>query len=217
MKNSLLTILLFGSVGLLLLSTPTSGQTNGAERFVSVDDAVANALKAGAKMPAFVLEDSTGKTVSSKHLLKAGNLVVVFYRGSWCPYCNLYLRNLQKRLPEIVEAGGTLVAISVETPDDSMSVAKKNELNYTVLSDPGLGVARRFGIVYQMQPETDAQYKTRGLDVAKHNAMAKPELPLGATYVVSRKGKITYAYIENDYKKRAEPDVIIENLKKLKK
>ncbi len=114
------------------------------------------------------------------------------------------------------EAGGNLVAISVENPDNSLNVAKKNELNFTVLSDPDLIVARKFGIVYQMPSETDELYKSRGLDVAKHNEMERAELPLSATYVVNRKGEIVYAYLEPDYKKRAEPQTIIETLLKIK-
>jgi peroxiredoxin len=187
-----------------------------AGKTVSDSDAVKNALKAGAKMPVFKLKDATGKTVESRDLLKQGNLVVVFYRGSWCPFCNLYLRNLQKNMPQIKAAGGNLVAVSVENPDNSLKVSKKNELDFTVLSDPNLTLARKFGIVYQMPSETDELYKSRGLDVAKHNEMERAELPLSATYVVNRKGEIVYAYLEPDYKKRAEPQTIIETLLKIK-
>lgn len=203
--------------------TPTSAQTDGAkpmamdEKIVTDADAVKNALNVGAKIPNFALSDSTGKTVSSKDLLKDGNLVIVFYRGAWCPFCNTYLRNLQKRLTDITAARGKLVAISVENPDASMTVAKKNEVGFTVLSDPGLETARKFGIVYQLPAETDEKYKTYGIDLAKRNAMDKPELPLSATYVVNKKGKIVYAFLEADYKKRAEPDVIIAELAKIKK
>ncbi len=182
----------------------------------SPDDAAKSGLNVGAKMPSFSLKDANGKTVNSGDLLKQDNLVVVFYRGSWCPYCNLYLRNLQKNLAQIKAAGGNLVAISVENPDNSLSVAKKNEVEFTVLSDPNLDVARKFGIVYELPKETDELYKSHGLDVAKHNEMEKAELPLSATYVVNRKGEIVYAYLEPDYKKRAAPEVIIETLSKIK-
>jgi peroxiredoxin len=187
-----------------------------AAQTVSPEDAVKNALNVGAQAPSFELKDSTGKNVSSKDLLKSGNLVLVFYRGSWCPFCNLYLRNLQKRLTDITNAGGKLVAISVENPDASMAIAKKNEVQFTVLSDPNLDSARKFGIVYQLPPATDEAYKPHGLDIAKHNAMAKPELPLAVTYIIDKQGKIVYAFLDTDYKKRAEPDVIIENLRKIK-
>ena len=144
---------------------------------VSAEDAAKAALNVGAKMPAFNLKDARGQSISSEDLLKQGNLVVVFYRGSWCPYCNLYLKKLQQNLPQIKDNKGTLVAISVENPDNSLTIAKKNEVSFTVLSDPNLTVARKFGIVYQLPKETDETYKNKyGLDIAKHNEMEKPEL-----------------------------------------
>jgi len=191
-------------------------KTPDDNKIVSADDAAKNALNVGAKMPAFSLKDSSGKTIESNDLLKQANLVIVFYRGSWCPFCNLYLRNLQKNLAQIKAAGGNLVAVSVENPDNSLSVVKKNELAFTVLSDPNLTVARKFGIVYRMLKETDELYKSRGLNVAEYNQMEKAELPLSATYVVNQKGEIVYAFLETDYKKRADPQVIIETLSKIK-
>jgi peroxiredoxin len=185
-------------------------------KIVTAEDAAKSALTVGAKAPSFSLKDSTGTVVESGGLLKKGNIVLVFYRGSWCPFCNTYLHKLQTRLADINAAGGRLVAVSVENPDASAAVAKKNSVEFTVLSDPNLDLARKFGIVYQMPPKTDEQYKSMGLDVAKHNSMQKPELPLAATYIIDKKGNIVYAFIETDYKKRAEPDVIIENLKKLR-
>lgn len=182
----------------------------------SADDAAKTGLNVGAKMPVFSLKDASGKTIESGNLLKQGNLVVVFYRGSWCPFCNLYLRNLQKNIAQIKAAGGNLVAVSVENPDNSLSISKKNELDFTVLSDPNLSVARKFGIVYELPKETDEIYKSHGLDVAKHNQMDKAELPLSATYIINRKGEIIYAYLEPDYKKRASPETIIETLSKIK-
>ena len=122
-----------------------------------------DALIVGAAMPAFELKDSTGKSVSSKDLLKEGNLVIVFYRASWCPFCNTYLPGLQKRLTDITNAGGKLVAISVENPDASMAIAKKSEVQFTVLSDPKLETAKKFGIVSMLPAATDQAYKSRGL------------------------------------------------------
>ncbi len=200
-------------------SKKTIGKINStvvAEKQISAEDAAKKALNVGAKMPLFSLKDSNGKIVGSDELLKQGNLVVVFYRGSWCPFCNLYLRNLQKNLAQIKAAGGNLVAVSVENPDNSLSVARKNELDFTVLSDPDLTAAKKFGIVYQMPKETDEFYKSKGLDVAKHNEMERAELPLSATYVVNQKGEIVYAFLEPDYKKRAAPETIIEMLLKIK-
>jgi len=187
-----------------------------ARDLITEAEAVKTALNVGAKMPSFTLRDIEGKPVASDDLLKKGNLVIVFYRGAWCPFCNLYLQSLQNQAAAIKEAGGQIVAISVENPDKSTGVAKKNELQFTVLSDPNLETARKFGIVYELPKETDEQYKSKGLDVAKNNEMEKAELPLGATYIVRQTGEIVYAFLDTDYKKRAEPEVIIENLKKIK-
>lgn len=194
-----------------------AGMKGGNMKPVSAEDAAKTALNVGAKMPSFTLNDSLGKPVNSADLLKQGSLVVVFYRGAWCPFCNTYLHKLQKSLPRITENGGQLVAISVENADRSMAVAKKNELNFTVLSDPNLSVAKAFGIVYQLSDETNQKYKGFGLDLAKYNQTEKAELPISATYVVSKTGEIVYAFVEPDYKKRAEPDVILQTLAKLKK
>lgn len=215
MKNTLILIIALAfSLGSACAQKAPEAET---VKTVSPEEKAAeSALKAGAQMPPFALKDSSGKTVSSDDLLKRNNLVLVFYRGAWCPYCNLYLKKLQENLPQITAKGGQIVAVSIEKPDDSLSVAEKNDLKFTVLSDPNLEVAKKFGIVYQLPQETDDKYKSKGLDVARHNEMDKPELPLGSTYIVDQQGTIVYAFLDTDYKKRAEPDVIIAELEKIK-
>jgi peroxiredoxin len=175
-----------------------------------------SALNKGGQISQFSLKDAYGKTVSSESLLKEGPVVLVFYRGAWCPYCNLYLRGLQRRLPDITSRGAKLVAVSVEPPDRSLEVLKNNKLEYTVLSDPDLKVAREFGIVYEVPKPVDDVIKSFGLDLAKYNGTEKAELPLGATYVIGRSGRVEYAFLEADYKKRADPEVILAVLDKLK-
>ena len=182
---------------------------------VTAEDVAKTALNVGAKMPSFTLSDVNGKSVSSSDLLKQGNLVVVFYRGAWCPYCNLYLKKLQENVSQIKAQGANIVAISVENPDTSLSVANKNKVSFEVLSDPKLDTARKFGIVYQLPAETNEKYKGYGIDLVKQNGTETPDLPLSATYIVNQKGEITYAFLEPDYKKRAEPSDIIETLSKM--
>lgn len=208
-------VYLIAFLTLCLMSASTCIAQNTAPAIVSADAAAASALSQGDEIPAFSLTDANGKMVSSSDLLKSGPVVLVFYRGAWCPYCNLYLRSLQKSLPDIENAGGKLVAISVEEPDTSLSVVQKNELAYTVLSDPKLSTARKFGLVFELPAETNEQYKGFGIDLVKQNKMPKPELPISATYVVGKDGTIVFAHVDADYKKRAEPAAVIEALRSI--
>ncbi len=208
-------IYLIAFLTLCLMSAATCIAQNTTPAIVSAEAAAASALSEGDEIPTFSLTDATGKRVSSIDLLKSGPVVLVFYRGAWCPYCNLYLRSLQKSLPNIENAGGKLVAISVEEPDTSLSVVQKNELAYTVLSDPKLSTARKFGLVFELPAETNEQYKGFGIDLVKQNNMPKPELPISATYVVGKDGKIAFAHVDADYKKRAEPAAVIKALRSI--
>ena len=113
-------------------------------------------LKVGDRAPAIVLENAKGATVDVATLLKKGPVIVTFYRGGWCPYCNLELKAYQEILPEIVAAGASLVAISPEKPDDTLSTAEKNALTFEVLSDVGQKVGRAFGLVYEFTEELKA-------------------------------------------------------------
>lgn len=192
------------------------GVSKKASGAVTADEAAKNALAVGARIPAFTLRNEKGEAVSSADLLKEGNLVIVFYRGAWCPYCNLYLNNLQKNLGKITASGGKLVAVSAENPDTSLTVAQKNDLKFTVLSDAKLDVARKFGLVYQLSDETNKQYKGYGIDLVERNKTETPDLPVSATYIVKQNGEIVYAFLDPDYTKRAEPAEIIEHLEKIK-
>jgi len=170
-----------------------------------------SALKVGDRMPAFELPDANGNIVKSAELDSA--IVLVFYRGAWCPYCNLYLSALDDYRTQFNDLGASLIAVSSEPPDRSLEVVQKDSLHYTVLSDAGLNTARQFGIVYELPEVTDNFLKGFGMDIAKYNESEKAELPLSATYAIDKNGNIIYAFIEADYKLRAEPADIIEALK----
>ena len=174
------------------------------------------ALKVGDRAPDFELPGATGKTVRLSELLARGPVVVTWYRGGWCPYCNIALRGFHKKLPEIRAAGASLVAISPETPDNSMSTAEKNHLDFEVLSDRGNKVAHAYGVAYKLPRVVAEQFKGR-LDLAKYNGSDSGDLPLGATYVIDRQGVIRYAFIDADYRKRAEPSDVLAALHQLEK
>ena len=172
------------------------------------------AVKAGDAIPAFTLTDATGKQVSSDQILNGGPTVISFYRGGWCPFCNLELQALQKVLPEIKANNATLLAISPELPNNSLTTQEKYELEFPVLSDPDNRVAKKFGLVFELGRELVSLYKENfDVDLVAINGMEKVELPIPATYVVDREGVIQYAFVDADYTKRAEPDEILKVLK----
>ena len=172
-------------------------------------------LKVGDRIPLFTLPDATQKSFNVTTALEKGSVVIAFYRGGWCPYCNLELKALQRVLPDIKAAGATLIAISPETPDNSLSTSEKNQLDFTVLSDVGNKVAREFGLVFQLPKEILPIYRQFGIDVAAHNGDENFELPVPATYVVTPDGEIVYAFADVDYTKRAEPSEVVAVLQQL--
>lgn len=180
-----------------------------ASRRLAASGLVDRALKAGGRMPDFELPDATGRLVRSIELRAKGPLLVSFYRGSWCPYCNLELKALQARLAEIEARGATLVAISPQTPDHSLSTAQKHGLRFPVLSDAGHRVARSFGLVFTLEENLKPLYKAFEIDLAGHNGDASFELPVPATYAVARDGTVLDAFVDADYRKRPEPEAIV--------
>ncbi len=186
----------------------------------SMDDLIKSglaekALKAGDKVPDFTLPDATGKPVTLSSLLAKGPVVLAFYRGGWCPFCNLELRSYQKALPEIKALGASLLAISPETPDRGTTTAEKNTLTYPVLSDAHLAASKRFGLVFTVPQEARPAYKQWGVDLAAYSGNTDWELPIPATYVIGADGIIKLAYVNADYTHRLEPAKIIETLQAL--
>src|SRR5271169_2264077 len=170
-------------------------------------------LKAGDRAPAIVLDNAKGETVEVGTLLKNGPVIVTFYRGGWCPFCNLELKAFQEVLPEIAAAGASLVAISPEKPDNTLSTAEKNALTFEVLSDVSQKVGRAFGLVYEFTDELKGAYRGFGLDIpARNGAPGEWALPVSATYVIDRDDLITYAYTGVDYRDRADPRDVLKAL-----
>lgn len=175
------------------------------------------ALKVGDQAPDFILPDVQGEPVRLRALLDEGPVVIVFYRGGWCHYCNLHLRGFQRRLQEFHELGATVAAISPQLPDNSLSTREKDELEFPVLSDVGNKVARQFGIVFEPSDELLALYRQFGHALEDFNgASGKSELPVPATFLVGQSGLIRLAHVDVDYTRRLDPDTVIEILKPTK-
>lgn len=169
-----------------------------------------SALKRGDKAPNFTLPDATGKSVSLSETLKNGPTIVVFYRGGWCPYCNIELRAYQRLLPEIQKAGGQLIAISPQSPDNSLGTAEKNALAYPVLSDTKTDVAKAFGILFTLPDYLQRLYAELGNDLPVINSAGSWTLPVPATFVIDTDGTILAHHVDTDYRARMEPKAALD-------
>ena len=168
----------------------------------------------GDRAPNLSLPNALGEMVSINEALDEGPVVVLFYMGEWCPYCNISLRAYQRALPEIQAAGANLFAISPEKPDRSLTLIEKNDLGYEVLTDRNSRVAKKFGIAYRVDEALDAI--SDEIDLKEKNDSRKLELPLTAIYVIDQERIIQYAFVNVDYRKRAEPFEVVEVLQALK-
>lgn len=173
-----------------------------------------NAKQIGDKAPDFKLKNALGKTTVLADYLLKGPVVLTWYRGGWCPYCNLTLQRLQQELPEFRASGANLLALTPELPDNSISTTEKNKLEFEVLSDIGNTVAKSYGIIFKLIQSVANKYQD-AFDLHKYNGDETDELPLAATYIIDQKGIIRYAFLNADYRNRAEPSEIAAALKNL--
>lgn len=173
---------------------------------------VDQALKTGDKIPTIELPNATGKIISIQEQIKKGKVIIAFYRGGWCPYCNLELKALQEILPQIKEKGASLIAITPETPNNSLNTIEKNNLEFEVLTDKDNKTASKFNLTYKLPKELLDIYLNFGINLEKSNDNQLGELPIAATYVVDTKGTIIFDYIKEDYKLRASTEAIIASL-----
>lgn len=180
--------------------------------------AAAKAMKVGDKAPAFTLNDADGRAVSSAALLAAGPLVVTFYRGVWCPYCNMDLQALEAARPAIEAQGARLVAISPQTAANSRRSARENKLAFPILSDPGNELAARFGLRFALPDYLRDLYKTAFKnDLAVVNGEPSWTLPMPARFVIGKDGRVAYAEVNPDYTVRPDPGEVVGLLAKILK
>lgn len=174
-------------------------------------------LEACAKAPAFKAPTDGGKTFDLAAALKKGPVVLVFYRGGWCPYCSTQLRELQKALPEFKKRGATLAAVSVDKVENARATKKKENLGFPLLSDPGAEIVGKYGLKFHLDDETVKKYKSFGADVESASGRKHHQIAVPAVYVIDRKGVIRWVFVNEDYKKRAKPADILKALDALKK
>ncbi|HEY5004523.1 MAG TPA: peroxiredoxin-like family protein [Ktedonobacteraceae bacterium] len=173
----------------------------------------AHAPKVGDHAPDFTLPNAQGKPVTLSTLLQRGPVALIFYRGEWCPYCNVALHAYQNILPQIHELGGTLIAVSPQTPDHSLSLVEKAHLAFPVLSDVGNTVARQFGLVFSFSEDLRKTFNTININLADFNGDDAWELPIPGSFVIDQQGVIRLAFVDPDFTRRLEPAQLLEGLR----
>jgi peroxiredoxin len=183
---------------------------------LTASHAVQQALGEGEQAPDFTLPDAQGQAVVLSHLLKQGPVVLTFYRGEWCPFCNLTLRAYQQALPQFQELGASLVAISPQTPDHSRSTVEIKELTFPVLSDVGNQVARQYGLVFAIDEAVRTAHIQSGADLPLFNGDDSWELPMTGTFLVDQSGMVRLAFVDPNFTRALDPSIIIARLSELR-
>ena len=166
------------------------------------------------KAPDFKEKDQNGNEVVLKDLRKKGPVVIIFYRGYWCPYCNKELQKLEDSLQLIKEKGAQLIAITPEKQEGITKTVEKTKATYPIITDDELKIMKAYDVAYRVDTKTIDRYKMASIDLAANNGQ-KPEavyLPVPAVYIIGKDGEIKYRFFEEDYKKQAAVKDILSNL-----
>lgn len=169
-------------------------------------------IKVGEKFPDVTLKNAHGKDIKLSDLRKSGPVVITFYRGSWCPYCNAQLSNFQQNLPELKKRGAQLVALTPEKPDLSVLMSEKKKLEFEILNDRDNNFATKLGLTFEVSKDVKDIYQKFGIDLEKSQGNADWKLPIPATFVVKKDGTVSYAFVDSDYTKRASAEDVIKAL-----
>ncbi len=169
-------------------------------------------LQAGDKAPVFNTRSYDGKPVQLEQLLSKGPVVLLFYRGQWCPFCNKQLKHLQDSLPQLMAKGAQVVAVTPETPANVQKTIEKTSAGFTIIADSALQVMKSYDVAFTVDDKTVEKYKSYGIDFDAANGRNGKVLPVPAVYIISREGVITYRYFDTDYRKRPSVKELLEHL-----
>ena len=169
-------------------------------------------LKVGDMAPDFNAKDQNGKTVSLKQALKNGPVVMLFYRGQWCPFCNKQLSRFSDSLSQLTAKGASVLAITPENAENVKKTIEKTKASFPVLEDEGLTIMKLYKVNFAVDENTITKYKGYGIDFDKANGSNGANLPVPETYIIGQNGKIKYVFFNTDYRKRASVQEILNNL-----
>jgi len=180
--------------------------------FSFMNDEKMTGLNVGDTAPDFKAKNQHGNEVNLHKQLESGPVILVFYRGEWCPYCNKQLSALEDSIGLIKEKGAQLIAISPENSENIEKTIEKTKATYDVISDHSLSIMNAYKVSFQLDEETDAKYKKWGIDLTERNGSNGKNLPVPAVYIIGKDGKISYRYFDENYKNRPSVKVLLENL-----
>ncbi len=179
----------------------------------SLQVAAQNGLKSGGQAPEFTAKDNSGKTLDLKRLLKSHKAVVLFfYRGQWCPYCNKHIKELQDSLQLLTAKGAYVIGVTPETGENINKTIDKTHASFSIIQDKGYIIMKAFDVNYTVNDAMFAKLKNYGIDLEKNNGNTDHVLPVPATYVIDSSGKIIFVHFDKDYTKRASVSSILNAL-----
>lgn len=164
------------------------------------------------KAPDFKAKDQKGQEIKLKDVLKKGKVVLIFYRGEWCPYCNRELSRIQDSIGLIQQKGATVIAVSPEKSENILKTIDKTKASFSVISDEGLRIMKAYDVDFEVQENVLTRYRNSGIDIEKNNGSNGKNLPVPAVYIIDQEQTITYRFFDTDYKKRPSVADILKNL-----
>jgi peroxiredoxin len=169
-------------------------------------------LKVGDTAPEFVVTDYAGKKIMLSEMLKKGKVVMTFYRGAWCPYCNKYMSELQTNVAKFAEKGVSVIAVTPETNEFVKEMVDKTKASFSVVYDENRTIMTDYKVLYELNDELKGKFKTYGIDLNKRNGFNDNVLPVPATYVIGQNGKIEFVHFDPNYSVRAKMEDIMGSL-----
>lgn len=180
--------------------------------FAQAETVYPEGLKVGDMAPDFSTKDQDGKTISLKQALKNGPVIMLFYRGQWCPYCNKQMSRFSDSLSMLTAKGASLLAITSETAENVKKTIEKTKSTFPVLEDEGMTIMKMYKVNFAVDEKTITKYKGYGIDFDKANGSNGANLPVPATYIIGTDGKVKYVFFNTDYRKRASVLDVLNNL-----
>lgn len=164
------------------------------------------------KAPDFTAKDQTGATINLKDQLKKGSVVLVFYRGQWCPHCNRQLSKLEDSVQLIKAKGASLIAVTPEIPANINKTIAKTKASYPILFDEGLQIMKSYDVAFAVDNSTIVRYKKYGIDFNETNGANGANLPVPAIYIINKQGVVVFRHFDPDYRNRASVQEILKHL-----